>query len=190
MALFVIDFDFTITSKHIHNIIVAYLKTYNHGKQDKALEWEEAKKIPPVKSAEDWLKVFRTLISDGHQIAIASFNIFSHIIPRYLTEIIGLTADEVKKIYVESWMPDKEKKHEYKNVHIANIMKHFTVAEKSNVILIDDSEENIKAAQLKGYNAILADNDGTHLSRILALSRELCVHTATNLTATASALAN
>ncbi|EHL32166.1 hypothetical protein [Legionella drancourtii] len=92
MLLFIIDFDETIASKNTHNA-VSHIST---GGMDAI--WAIIKDISPISGPETWRETIRSVLEQGHSLAIASFNAYGPmVIPRYLEEVIGLTSDEVKK---------------------------------------------------------------------------------------------
>lgn len=180
MAVFIIDFDFTIAQGHTHNTIARYYKTitgpnpkwHPDEQQD---QWQLVKHIPPVFSANySWKAVFTALLNAHHHVAIASFSSYPHIIAFYLGQNIGLTEDQLSKIHIEAWLPVNPAS-DNKNQHIANILQHFNFkAEPKNVIFIDDSKINTEAAKTLGFSIIPAHDlqgnplrDGTHLDNIM-----------------------
>lgn len=163
MALFVIDFDNTIIDANSHNELCQSEAC------DLASQRNLIQQFPPVGGKEQWQQAFKQLIVDQHQIAIASFNSFDYLIPFYLTNVIGLSEDEVQKIHVEAWLPANRKD---KNTHIEHIHTLLKInAKPSYTILIDDDKANIDAASKIGYQTIHAT--GNHAQDIINLSRKM-----------------
>lgn len=166
MPLVIIDFDYTIANGHTHNIICC------SDAKDTEQQWESVKDIKPVGSAEEWNEVLTTLLDNKHQVAIASFNAFGHIIPRYLKEVIGLKPEQLEKIHIESWLPENPNIAD-KNTHIENIKKTLNFKEKtSDIILVDDGWHNITRAAKESYSVIVATKDGAHLKKLMLVAEK------------------
>ncbi|KGP64100.1 hypothetical protein EP47_08115 [Legionella norrlandica] len=163
MPLFIIDFDETIASENTHNA-VSHITT---GGIDSV--WAIIKNIPPIGGEEIWQKTIRSIIENGHRLAIASFNAYgSTVIPQYLEEVIGLSSEEIKKIHIESWLPMNPDTSD-KNEHIQYVIQEMGYkGSPESIVLIDDDLKNIRSAQAKGYRAILATNN--YMQKIQSLS--------------------
>ncbi len=174
MGLFAIDFDYTIANGHTHNTILdAIVAAKKQGdtslKADKEKHWDLVKNIPPVGTAKNWQEIFSTLLDDGHQICIVSFNAYPHIIDRYLGEVLQLSPEIIAQIKVVAWLP-KNAATANKNEHIAQAIEAFDYRGHT-VVLVDDSKTNTDAAERLGYDVILADPEkANHLSEILNVS--------------------
>ena len=166
-ALFVFDFDLTITSQHLHNLITQNL--HQVGK-DSNRQWELVKNIPPIGDPARWQKIFNKILQQGNLIAIASFNAYPHIIERYLIETVGIKANTVKELLlIKAELPeDPEKTH--KNAYIDDLIISYNFngyrLTPKDVIFIDDSTFNLRAAQTVGCLVIPADAKGTHLGML------------------------
>ena len=163
MALFILDFDGTIASGNTHNAVAHLTKMDDM--------WEVIKEIPPIGSSDIWRDTIRSILVQGHSLAIASFNAYgSTIIPRYLQEIIGLTEQEVQNIHIESWLP-LHPSQANKNEHIAYSIKDMGYTGLPvSIVLVDDDEKNILAASQKGYKTIQAT--GNYIEHIQHLSED------------------
>lgn len=163
-ALFCIDFDKTISSKHTHNII------NNGGADDEQEQWDLVKDIPPIGEAKEWKKLFKTLHEDGHNIAIVSFNQYAHIIRRYLKEVIGLDKNFLREyVNVESFIPE-DQSNKKEHIQRANA-KLNTPAE--DIVLVDDTKSNIDHAVAEKHRVITASADGKHINEMLRLSKKI-----------------
>jgi hypothetical protein len=167
MALITIDFDYTIVNGHTHNKIKYSQET------NKDSQWDQIKDFATVGNPGEWKHILKTLIKEGHSICIVSFNSYGHIIPRYLLEKIGLSNEDIKKIKVISWLPSRPETAN-KNQHIQQAKKITRfLGKNSQVILIDDTKDNIDAASKENYRTITADKDGAYLSNIIPLVGQL-----------------
>jgi hypothetical protein len=163
MALFILDFDETITSENTHNAASHLTKTEEM--------WDVIKEIEPVSGAEIWRDTIRAILAKGHGLAIASFNAHgSLLIPQYLQEVIGLNEDEVNVIHIESWLPSKPAKAN-KNEHISHSIKHMRYnGVPDTIVLVDDDLKNITAASKNGYKTIHAA--GKYIEHIQHLNED------------------
>lgn len=166
MMIFIFDFDETITSEHTHNMITdvinAEIEAFGESKTKYDIErqWNLIKNINPIFASIAWRELFTNIPAAGHHIAIASHGTYgSHLIPRYLKEVLNLPADLVDKIQIESWLPPKDRLN--KNQHIENVIRNYSGY--NQVILIDDSIDNLKSAEEKGYSVVQATTDGAHI---------------------------
>lgn len=154
MALFILDFDNTITSENTHNAV----SNISNGGLEAI--WDIVGKIPPLGSANSWKNAINSIFEHEHLLAIASFNAYgTFIIPRYLEEVIGLDITQIENIHIESWLPANPT-NANKNEHIELSIKDLKYTGPSHtVVLIDDDLKNIQAAKEKGYKTIHAVGD-------------------------------
>lgn len=161
MGLFIIDFDFTMLAGHTHNTI-ARANTHDENRQ-----WELIKSFPQICYRDDnvtitWKDIIEKMSAQGHQVAIASFSQYPHIIRRYLQEVVGLTQKMIDDIFIEAWLPYEMPRD--KNHHIMNIINHIEYKNiPASIVLIDDSEPNINAALGSQMSVVKATPDGKHL---------------------------
>lgn len=161
MPLFILDFDETIASENTHNA-VSHLT-----KMDEM--WGIIKEISPIEGPDIWRDTIRSILTQGHRLAIASFNAYgSTFIPRYLQEVIGLSEEEVQAIHIESWLPVHPREAN-KNEHITYSIKDMEyTGSPDSVVLVDDDLKNITAASKNGYKTIHAA--GKYIEHIQHLS--------------------
>ena len=169
--LFAIDFDLTLTTVHIHNMLSQAILVGIVQKNDIEAQWQYVKHVLPTGTAVDWLRVITQLQNDGHYVAIASFGEFPLIIDRYLKEIIG-----VNDVFVESWLPEHLDQAD-KGQHIRNIMHHYQLDHlpPEKIVLVDDAEPNLRAAKAAGNRIVPVlpgDKLGKHLEAMAALSKQ------------------
>ncbi|KAF5271507.1 hypothetical protein FQR65_LT05127 [Abscondita terminalis] len=170
--LFVFDFDGTIVSGHTHNAIInAKRKAANPENVD---AWETVKNFPIIGAPRDWKNIFEILKQQEHYVTIASFNAYPEIIPKFLEEKVGLEKDFINKIIMKVKFPadpQKATKNEYIQeasddfIKESGEKKDFS-GDPKDIILIDDSKKNIKAAREKGYQVIHAEKDASHLTEL------------------------
>ncbi|WP_218813891.1 hypothetical protein [Rickettsiella endosymbiont of Dermanyssus gallinae] len=143
MLLIAIDFDHTIVNGQTHMKIMLSKET------DKDRQCDQIKNFQVIGEQNEWKHIFETLIKEGHAVCIVSFNNYGHTIPRFLEEKVGLSHEEVEKIKVVSWLP-KHPKTANKNQHLRQAKKIMNFHGKnSQVILIDDSKNNLEVARKK-----------------------------------------
>lgn len=160
MALITIDFDHTIVNGQTHMKIMLSKET------NKDRQWEQIKDFQVIGEPGEWKSILENLIKEDHSVCIVSFNNYGHIIPRYLQEKVGLSHEEVEKIKVISWLPPHPETAN-KNQHLRQAKKIMNFHGKnSQVVLIDDSKNNLDAARKKKYTIIPADENGFYLSYI------------------------
>lgn len=176
-AVFLIDFDGTIAIGHTHYSIVQAISN-RHIPDKKESHWHYIRDLVrhhgrhhPTVSAEEWRKVFTTLINDGHKVGIISFSLFPHMIENYIREVVGLPEELAAKVYVYAHLPE-DPRSANKNHHIQTALKHFNYHsdDMSRVILIDDSFNNIMGAANLGCTTVMVDEKHSHLEKILSLS--------------------
>lgn len=162
MAVFIIDFDRTIVNGHTHNTIARFHKTLIGPNpaweiDEQHAQWELVKNIPPITALDlDWKTVLKALLHQGHQVAIASFSSYPHIITRYLQEVIGLSEADIGKIYIEAWLPEQPSIAN-KNKHIHRILQHFKFkGAREDIVIVDDSKINTDAAIAEHFTVIPA----------------------------------
>lgn len=178
MALFIIDFDRTIVDGHTHNTILTAIRSRGVTADDKEAQWGLIKTMHALGGSDKWKAVFTSMLENGHHVAIASFNSYPHVIPRFLREVIGLTEDQVSRIHVNAWLPADPVSAD-KNEHIEQIISHFYPAgdrpRRDQVVLVDDSDNNIIAAEVADFRAVQAEKDLMFFGQVEALIAELKV---------------
>lgn len=175
-ALFIIDFDLTISSQHIHNLLITAIARGEIDEADMDAAWQYVKNIPPTGSAERWRNMLMQLIDAHYLVAIASFGSFPEIIYRYLKDKINLPEKYLQKIFIESWLPENPTLAN-KNEHIRNVIDHFHYqGDPTHVILVDDSEYNCLAARNFNWQVIAVksgDVGGEHINAINTLAKKI-----------------
>lgn len=179
MALFVFDVDLTITAKHSH---VTLRDSFQHPLTKEQQEDEKLVKvqrdilysIPLLQTTEvTWKDVFETLFNQGHKVALATFSAYGYLLPRYLTDIVGLEPSLVDEINIRYATYDEVHSGAYppknKNGYIKELIECSSY-KGSDVILVDDDIRNIAAARC---HTIIATSEGTHLSQVLELLKHL-----------------
>ena len=173
--LVVVDFDWTMINCHSHNEAVyakqspvtleenkglildgkAYgtTKIYHEYNETSLEEWAtgffEAKdrfNFSPMQ-----VNFFRELLADGVQVVIASHTKYPKIIDVALVKM-GFTLEEIGKIHVICGAPLDEESG--KNEHIDLAMKLAGVESYEDVLLIDDSNMNLRAAGSKNIGIV------------------------------------
>jgi hypothetical protein len=177
MALFVIDFDHTLVDGHTHNTIARAILCQVVASDNEEAQWDLVKGMTALGGSDKWKAVFQSLFDNGHDVAIASFNSYPHVISRFLREKIGLSDHQISRIFINSWLP-KNARAADKNEHIEQIINHFYPRfgerpRRDHVILIDDSENNILAAQIAEFQAIQVKNDLAFFAPLNQLITEL-----------------
>lgn len=175
MAIFIFDFDLTITSEHTHNKLLMAIQRGQFDPDDLEQGWRVIKDTPPTISKKIWVDLFSKLIADGHHIAIATFNDFKPLVARYLQDTLQLPEPIFKHIFVEAWLP-RNAFVANKNIHIKNILQHFNETDTTSVILVDDSEFNCLAVREFGWQGIpvpSGEMDLTHIKCIEELADQL-----------------
>jgi len=125
-----------------------------------------------MKAAKEWRDIIMNLIDNNYRVSIASFGSFRPLIEKYLTDIVMLPPEYMKKITVHSWMPvNPDSQDTNKNAHLDRIMRSIPPTEEINLttqvlsdeqrrlfyrrlILIDDSGKNTAAV-----NSLLGDEN-------------------------------
>jgi len=174
-AIFLIDFDGTIADGQTHNAIALAINQ-KHITDEKESHWQFLRNAicggrhHPIGSAEEWCKVFTTLLNDGHKVGIVSFSSFPHMIEKYIREVVGLPEDIARQVYVYAHLPFNPG-HANKNHHIETAKNHFRyTGDMKRVVLIDDSFRNIVGANTLGCTTVMVDERNSHLNKILELS--------------------
>lgn len=140
-ALIAIDFDFTISSKHTHNMIV--MLDLKHADEEK--QWEAVKDVKPRGTAQEWKNALEALLKEGHDLAILSENLFPRIVYRFMQDIIGLSETTISQIYLNC--ESTKDRSQGKNEHLKRANNHFKRSEGNrDVILVEDSQKNIDIA--------------------------------------------
>lgn len=180
-----LDFDQTITSTHIFALLdkihKAEWEKFEKPEDKLEAQWKivshylnhKKHSTSPLGGKDKWKNLIETWLEEDHKVGIVSFNPYVEIIRKYLIEIIELSKNTVDKIIIEAWLPDRNYSHG-KNNHIQKALTagKFT-GNKDHVYLIDDDENNLKKAKAKGYQTMLAKNDGSHLDEALSLIEHL-----------------
>jgi hypothetical protein len=181
MALFVIDFDHTLVDGHTHNTIARAILCQVVASDNEEAQWDLVKGMTALGGSDKWKAVFQSLFDNGHDVAIASFNSYKHVISRFLREKIGLSEHQISRIFINSRLPQNARAAN-KNEHIEQIINHFYPRfgerpRRDQVVLVDDSDGNIFAAQVAEFRTIHAKPDLQFLDQLAAsaLSSELSV---------------
>lgn len=175
-ALFIIDFDLTISQEHVHNLLAGAIVAGLIKANDTEAQWQFIKNVAINGTKERWKTFFETLLKDGHDVAIASFCDFKPIVERYLREKIGLDEATLKKIYIESWLPQNANSAD-KTKHIENVIHHFNFQGKPElIVLVDDSKINCRAARAQNHTVVevlIRDQEAKHIETAMTLSKQL-----------------
>lgn len=175
-GLFIFDFDLTITSQHIHNLIMQGHQQGLIDLGDQESIWSYVKEIPASMDNDAWRELLEDLIDAGHFVGIATFNEFQFIVKRYLGEALKISDHYLQKIHIEAWLPQNPMLAN-KNKHINEIIRHFDfIGEKDHIIFVDDSDHNCLAAKEVATHCIIVPHGkiGTlELSKIYEQSRYL-----------------
>lgn len=173
--LVVVDFDWTMINCHSHNKAVYAKQSPVTLEENKGLILD-GKAYGTTKiyheynetSLEEWatgffeatdrfnfspmqVNFFRELLADGVQVVIASHTKYPKIIDVALVKM-GFTLEEIGKIHVICGAPLDEKSG--KNEHIDLAMKLASVESYEDVLLIDDSNMNLRAAGSKNIGIV------------------------------------
>ncbi|MCC8418945.1 MAG: hypothetical protein LN590_05240 [Rickettsia endosymbiont of Glossina mortisans submortisans] len=171
IALFIFDFDGTLVKRHSHNYIgerlggsIArniqnrFFSSYED--RDKEIARPEQKFTIELmknfldnenlgwKNEEQLVRLFKSIISSGHKIAIASFNDYPNAVKYALEQL--LDKEIVKNIHIKSGLPSnnfQEIQNCTKKEYIREIMNNTGITNKANVFFMDDDEKHIKAAK-------------------------------------------
>ncbi len=173
----VVDFDWTMLNDHSHNKAVfakqipitleenrglildgkAYGKTEIYPEYDETALGEWAASFFEAKDRFNFgvmqVDFFRELLEDNVQIVIASHTKYPKIIDVALVKM-GFTVEEIGKIRVICGVPLDVANG--KNEHIDLAMKLTDVESYKDVLLIDDSNENLFAARKKNIGVVKA----------------------------------
>jgi hypothetical protein len=100
-------------------------------------------------------KTMKDLLKNGTQVAITSFGKNPEAIP-FVLEKIGLTSDEIARIKVFTFRPEKEiRKAHGKNDHLEQAIAACGCGIRpEEVVLVDDNINNYEVAKQKGYNVV------------------------------------
>lgn len=159
--LFIFDFDGTIVSENTHNLLAD-----SSGNLEES--WQILSSIEPLGGTAIWKETLQLLLKKGHHVAIASFNSFGSLLfPRYLKDVIGLESSEVDRICIHSWMP-LPLQGANKNQHIQAIQSELNY--QGPACLVDDDDNNLKAAKSQGLFTIPASGEPLLEVRKLALT--------------------
>lgn len=116
----------------------------------------------------------KDLLKNGVQVAITSFGKNPEAIP-FVLEKVGLTPDEIARVKVFTFRPDKEtRKSTGKNIHLEQAINACGADIKpEEVVLIDDNLNNYELAKKKGYNVVWvqgSENDVGYLNELRELA--------------------
>lgn len=152
--LFCFDADQTLFFGHLHNYLWRALDNPLNTLTQEALVAQFHQS--PERSFKDKagiLKLFRSILAQGHGLAITSYNDFPGSLEQSL-KILGLTEDEREQIAVIAYLPDSQSQILIgKNQHIQdadNVFFNNNVLTSVSV-LIDDSPNNIDKAMNIGH---------------------------------------
>ena len=188
MALIVIDFDNTIANGHTFNIIHQAISRDNSIVKHPEKQWELIKHIPAIIFSDGhetitWKELFEQMVQEGHQIGIASFSSYGmNTIAHYLKEVVGLSEEFIKNnIVIKSWLPDKPSESD-KNTHIMQVKNECLTKNEmlryrlSEIILVDDSTNNVMAANARGFSVVKAPDAVDSLSPSSATHLHILKH--------------
>lgn len=173
--LVVVDFDLSMLDCHSHNAAV-YAKQYPITREEhrglildgKAYGETVIYPIYDETALEEWatsffeakdrfnfgkmqVDFFRELLEDGVHAVIASHTKYPKIIDVALVKM-GFTVEEIEKIHVICGVPQDVANG--KNEHIDLAMKLAGVESYEDVLLIDDSDANLRAARKKNISVV------------------------------------
>ncbi len=179
----IFDFDFTISREHIHYFLS---KAMANGQTSfsRRLKFYEMENWSPTEieemwqwiikqnkqfstgDATDWRNIFMTLMDHHIDVAIASFSSFSPILQRFLAETIQLPPDYLKKIRIESWLPDP--RGDNKNNHIDRVLLNIPTNEPiSKKPLLSQEERRLRYASI-----ILVEDSVTNIAGVKNLAAD------------------
>ncbi len=164
--LLALDLDNTILNFHSHNALCLEPFNLKPGQATTAHALEllkiyslEDKK--PFKHGPQMLALIRESLLNGHPVAIVSYTLFPEII-QTLLEKLGLTTEELNKIYIRGGLLSAEDQSKYgKLIHIEDSLEHFGFkkTDHDQVILLDDSYQNYMLAENQGIKAVLVPDE-------------------------------
>lgn len=171
----ILDFDNTISSTHIHNLISKYLNSLGKDPKVRALYKQltdvEAKKsddpeiqqyvdeqiiqlkqlirdkAQPIGGAEAWKSIFQAALVQNHPIAIATFNQFKPLLHFYFKDIIGLNDSQLQSLHIKVGDLNDERSELCKNNMLNEIMSHPPFNPNNLTYFVDDAEKNLIAAK-------------------------------------------
>lgn len=164
--LFCFDFDNTIVDGHFHN---ALFSMGVHPTKATPEQINELLEKHAIFNEALLLKTFKTILSNGHHIAITTWSLYPEVIRPTLRKL-GLSEAEIAKIHIESGFPHVM--NDGKKGHIARAKQHFEITDNKNVFLIDDDENNILLAREEGqtgFHAVSPKTNTDYLQNILTL---------------------
>lgn len=154
--LFCFDFDNTIVDGHFHNAL------YDMGVASGKASPEQIALLlnkHSIFNEELLLKTFRTILNNGHHLAITTWSEYPEVIAPTLQKL-GLTEAEIAQIHIEAGIPASLELR--KSTHIAKAKQHFGVNDNQHVFLIDDDEDNILQARKEGQTGFHAASPKTN----------------------------
>lgn len=174
--LFCFDFDNTLVKGHFHSqltnqwiapvtnnntlVINGTIQDGNQNEQyDAGLVKANASKLLKntelgIQDPEGLKSLFNNILSSGHKIAITSFTKYPDVIAVMLNHL-ALTPEQIKDINIIGGFPkDGPRAPNRKTEHIESAMYLAGVHDKHNVVLIDDSKDNIENAKQQGIQTV------------------------------------
>jgi hypothetical protein len=125
---------------------------------------------PFVKSSQEWLDLFTTVIGHGHKVVVLSFHHNPSDIRDYLLQVLKLPVEICENISIESW-PPQNRDTAGKNAHI--LCASIKIGDRLHnlpTLLVDPSKNALDEAKKTGYYTITADAQGDHMKKILLYS--------------------
>lgn len=147
------DWDHTISSNHFHNTMAKATTRDDHIRV--STELVNGDNVP---NKDLLLERFRDILAKGDKLAITSYSKYPAVMFEKL-EAIGLTSKELAQIAIVSGLPDqKDMPSLGKSEHMKRACESFGLDPKNTkVVLIDDSENNIRVArQDKSFKEVAA----------------------------------
>lgn len=154
------DFDKSLVYGHWHNILkeagvipgdsAKYIDALMNG--NTIGEQESKSLLPPgLRNPKEISRSMKRTLEKGVALAIVSFSHYPEIIKAALlqltayAEVGGLTPADIDKIYIRSGFPsdnNPEKSPMGKKEHLLDVMAHFSITKKENILLVDDTIRN------------------------------------------------
>lgn len=158
------DLDRTITNGHWHRALasarippgsgVAYIDSLMDGAAIGSSD------VPPqprgLKNPKEVSRCMKRSLDKGIAVAIVSFTLYPEIIKPILLKLTeyadrgGLTSADVEKIYIRGGFPsddDPDNSPMGKKEHLLDVMTHFGITQKTNLLLVDDTLRNCQICQ-------------------------------------------
>jgi FMN phosphatase YigB (HAD superfamily) len=128
-----------------------------------------------LKGGKQLKTTFQTMLEQGHEIVITSNTQYPDGIKAVLANECEFTKEQLDKIVIVGGFPSDgaDNNPSGKNEHLAKVMEMKGITDPKNIILVDDSPNNIRAANEKGIRTIPVSKDAcppaeaTHLDRLV-----------------------